>query len=170
MSPASFVVSSAPSPELMAAKTRTLSSAKREKKITKMCQKPLLTRQKRHSGRLGWLVDASRAICEPPSWGNEAGEPGAPGSSSEWSRGESERGGREGPGRCSVRLRQRSEMSRRWVIKHRRRSPNPRMLVCPNMGHLWAVRNGNYYVTGKAGEGQLLGAFVHRTGVFPPPK
>lgn len=126
-----------------------------KKKITKMSQKTLLTRQKRHSGRLGWLVDASRAICEPPSWGNEAGEPGAPGSSSEWSRGESEHGGREGPGRCAVRLRQRSEMSRRWVIKHRRRSPNPRMLVCPNMGHLRAVRNGNYYVTGKAGEWQL---------------
>lgn len=135
-----------------------------------MCQNPLLTRQKRHSGRLGWLVDASRAICEPPSWGNEAGEPGAPGSSSEWSRGESERGGREGPGRCSVRLRQRSEMSRRWVIKHRRRSPNPRMLVGPNMGHLWAMRNGNYYVTGKAGEWQLSEHLCTWIGIFFPPQ
>lgn len=45
-------------------------------------------------------------------------QPGAAGSSSEWSRGESggsgEEGGREGPGRCSVNL---EEMSRRWVIE-----------------------------------------------------
>lgn len=89
-------------------------STKRWHQITSVLTKASL---KTH-GRLGWLVDASTAICKPPSWGNVIGndQPGAPGSSSEWSRGESrcsaEEGGREGPGRCSVNLRQISEMYR----------------------------------------------------------
>lgn len=111
----------------MAAKTRTLSSTPRVRKTEKWpqrCQKkiPLLSRQKRHSGRLGWLGDTRRATCEPPSWGSDAERAGGhrvpPRSGAEGRV--SACGGREGPGRCSVRLRQRSEMSRRWVIKHRR--------------------------------------------------
>lgn len=91
---------------------------------------PVLTKSSlKPHGRLRGVVDASSAICRPPSWGNVIGndQPGAPGSSSEWSRGESrwsgdERGGREGLGRCSVNLRKLSEMSRGWVIDERRRS------------------------------------------------
>lgn len=79
--------------------------------------------------RLLWLEDAGGAICKPPSWGNVIGneQPGAPGSSSEWSRGESSCcGEREGPGRRSMNLRELSETSRRRVIKERQRPPYAR--------------------------------------------
>lgn len=111
----------------------------RQKGGTKITSVPAKASLKTH-GRLRWLVDASSAICRPPSWGNVIGNdrPGAPGSSSEWSRGESswsaEEGGREGPGRCSVNLRELSETSRRRrVIKERRRPrcARVRARVCP---------------------------------------
>lgn len=82
MSPASFAVSSAPSPELMAATTRTwrsmsperaVPSSKKNKKSTrKVAQKSLPSRQKRHCGHgdsYGDSHTASGAICGSPSLG-----------------------------------------------------------------------------------------------------
>lgn len=79
MSPASFAASSAPSPELMAATTRTWHSASPEqtvplqkKSTRKVAQKSLPTRQKRHCGHADSYGDshtASSAICGSPSLG-----------------------------------------------------------------------------------------------------
>lgn len=128
------------------------------KMVTKVSKKPpLLSRQKRHSGRLGWLGDASRATCEPPSWGSDAERAGG--------HRVPPRSGAEGRvraagGRGRVAARWDSVSVRKWADGGSSNtdgwSPNPRMLVCPNMGHLWAVSNGNYYVTRKAAEWQLL--------------
>lgn len=79
-----------PQPEPGAQYLQSRSPQKTTKRLLKITSVLTKASVETH-GRLLWLLDVSSAICRPPSWGNVIGneQPGAPGSSSEWSRGES---------------------------------------------------------------------------------